>query len=235
MLPDPSSTRRRLVMIAAAGAVLVVLIGVGLYGLTVGAPATPPPAAQSTTDPDTRPPPTAPPSSAATTAAPPGDTLPALPHTDDPIVYARAVAEILLAWDTMSALAPGDHAQQVLEDADPAGLETPVLAADVANYLPTIETWQQLRGQRTVQSVTIHTVYIPASWDGIATSPAAEQQLRKGTVAVTIEATRHRAGVWLDEAVKADHPTAFTVFLACPPAFDRCHTLRLSRLDEPLP
>lgn len=168
------------------------------------------------------------------TAPPSGDALPALPHTGDPVVYARAVAEILLAWDTMAVLTPADHAQRILDDADPAGLETPALASDVAGYLPTYATWQQLRHHQTSQSVTINDANVPASWNNIVTSPAGERHLRAGTVAVTIEATRHRAGVWLDQPVAADHPTAFTVFLACPPAFDRCHTLRLSRLGEPL-
>ena len=202
MLSDPSA-RRRLVVIGAVGAVLVVLIGVGALRAgrrrTRDTPVQRRPRRRRYQLHLQR--------AAAVTcghhdAPPPGDALPALPHTDDPVVYARAVAEILLAWDTMSALAPDDHAQHVLEDADPAGLETPALAADLANYLPTIEAWQQLRHHQTVQSVTIHAAYIPASWDDIATSPAAEQQLREGTVAVTIEATRHRAGVWLGEPAK---------------------------------
>jgi hypothetical protein len=234
MLPDPS-TGRRLLLVVGAGLVLVVLIGVGAYGLFTGPPAAPAPS--SAPDPDagtSSRPATAPPSPVATTTAPPGDGLPALPHTDDPVLYARAVAQVLLSWDTMSALAPDDHAGRVLEDADPAGRETPGLAADVANYLPNLEVWQQLRRHATVQSVTIDAAYVPDAWDGIAASPSAEH-LRPGTVAVTVEATRHRTGVWFDEAAEADHPVAFTVFLACPPAFDRCHTLRLSRLGEPLP
>lgn len=235
MLPDPSS-RRRAVLAVSVGVMLVVLIAVGSYGLLVGPPE--PPSTSPPGEPDSgvatgsRPATASP--SPATTTAPPGDRLPALPSTDDPLAYAQAVAEVLLAWDTMSALTPDDHARHVLADADPAGLETPALTADVANYLPTLEVWQQLRDQQTVQAVTIDGAYIPDSWDDIAASPGADH-LRPGTMAVTIEATRHRAGVWLDEPATADHPVAFTVFVACRPAFERCHTLRLSRPDEPLP
>src|SRR5680860_259466 len=123
----------------------------------------------------------------------------------------------------MSGLTPDDHARHVLDDADPAGRETPALAGDVANYPPTLEVWQQLRQHATAQAVTISDAYIPEIWDDIATSTGAEH-LRPGTIAVTIEATRHRTGVWFDEPAEADHPTVFTVFLACQPAFGRCHT-----------
>ncbi len=232
MLSDPSN-RRRLVLVVGVGIVLVVLIGVGAYGLLTGPPATP--AASFEPDPGTGTsarPATAPPTPATTAA--PGDSLPALAHTNDPVLYAQAVAQMLLAWDTMSALTPDDHAGRVLDDADPAGRETPALAADVANYLPNLEVWQQLRHHATVQSVTIDDVYVPDTWNDIAASPGA-QQLRPGTVAVTVEATRHRTGMWFGEPATADHPVTFTVFLACRPAFDRCHSLRLSRPGEPLP
>ena len=48
------------------------------------------------------------------------------------------------------------------------------------------------------------------------------------------EQVRHRAGVWQGEAVASEHGVTFTVFMVCGPSYDRCHLLRLSRLDEPL-
>jgi hypothetical protein len=233
-MPFDPSTRRRLVLVVSVGVVLVVLATVGIYGLTLGPPDAPPSSTADAADvdaaagshPETEPP--------AATAVPRGGDLPALPHTTDPVTYAQAVAEVLLAFDTMSALTPDDHARPVLDDADPAGRETPALAGDLANYLPTVEVWQQLRHHQTSQAVTIDAAYIPDTWEDI-TSSAGADHLRPGTVAVTIEATRHRAGVWQGEPATADHPIAFTVFLACQPAFERCHTLRLSRPDQPLP
>jgi len=59
-------------------------------------------------------------------------------------------------------------------------------------------------------------------------------QLAEGTVAYTIEGTRHRSGVWNDEPVESAHPVAFTVFIVCKPTYETCHLLRLSELDNPL-
>ena len=151
MLSDPSS-RRRLVLVVGVGIVLVELVGVAAYSLAVDPTETPSPLTETSTTAGTDPASAGGCLSPATTTAPPGDTLPSLPHTDDPALYARAVAETLLAWDTMSALTPDDHARHVLDDADPAGRETPALAGDVANYLPTLEVWQQLRHAVAVAS-----------------------------------------------------------------------------------
>jgi len=56
----------------------------------------------------------------------------------------------------------------------------------------------------------------------------------EGTIAYTVEGIRHREGVWYDDQVTSEHQVAFTIFLACEPAFDQCALLRLSILDQPL-
>ena len=43
--------------------------------------------------------------------------------------------------------------------------------------------------------------------------------LPKGATAVTIEGTRHRAGVWNGQPVTSEHPVAFTVFVVCAPTY----------------
>ena len=68
----------------------------------------------------------------------------ALPHTTDPIAYARAVATSLFDWDTSLGFLPTDYTAAVLADADPSGEETPGLIADVATYLPTVDQWLDL-------------------------------------------------------------------------------------------
>lgn len=155
-----------------------------------------------------------------------------LPNTTDPVAYTRAVATSLFDWDTTSGYLPTDYTAAVLADADPSGEETPGLLDDVATYLPTTEQWLNLGAMNVVQSIRIEKAYIPASW--VSAVAQAHGQLRPGTSAVTISGTRYRSGIWNGEPAESSSPVSFTVFVACPPAFDRCHVLRLSQLDNPL-
>ena len=187
MLADPSP-RRRLLVVVVAGAVAA-LVGVGGYGLIVGPPQpAPSPAGSSPARVGGRP-------SPPKTPTPSQQGLPELPHTSDAVVYARAAAAALFTWDTMSGLTAADYARPVIADADPSGDETPGMVADVAAYLPTASVWQQLRRYATTQSLTVHSAFVPDSWEHIAAAAAASQ-LRSGTVAVTVAATRQRTGVW---------------------------------------
>lgn len=222
MRSERVARRRVLIAVTAVTAACIVALlrlGVAGYGLTSSPPRS---AVRHDAIAVTEKP--APATELATTSAAAG-----LPSTDDPVRYARAVTVALLTWDTATGLDVADHGWPVIADADPSGLETPSLAGDVARYLPDPQVWQQLRGYATAQTVTIQAAFVPDSWDAIA---ATAQGLRDGTVAVTVEATRHRAGVWQGQPATSDHPLAFTVFLGCPPAFHRCHTLRLSAPDR---
>lgn len=156
----------------------------------------------------------------------------ALPHTNDPITYSRAVASSLFDWDTSLGFLPTDYTAAVLADADPSGEETPGLIADVATYLPTIDQWLDLGAMEVRQTLEIDDAYVPESWT--AAVQQAHGHLRPGTTAVTITGTRHRSGVWNGESAESSHPVAFTVFVACEPSFDRCQVLRLSQVDNPL-
>lgn len=207
-----------LIVAAAVGAALV---GFGIYGLA-HEPASPAPASAS--HPTGR--------AAAKPARAPAARVPTLPKTADPVKYARAVARTLMTWNTMSVLAPRDYVTTLVADADPTGYETPGLVTDLASYLPSEATWRQLRTYRTTQSVTIQSAAIPTSWPDIVA--ASGSQLEKGTVAVTIRGTRYRAGAWDGQEQHADHQVVFTVFLRCAPAYNRCHLLRLSQLNNPL-
>lgn len=216
-------TRRQLLLIVV-GVLALATLAVGIYGL-VRQPAPEPPAG----------------SDAALVASEPGDVAirestavedRSLPHTSDPIEYARAVAASLFDWDTTSGLLPTDYSAAVLAEADPSGEETPGLLTDVATYLPTVEQWLDLTTMEVTQSLSIDEAVIPESWASALVQ--ARGELRPGTTAVTITGTRHREGTWEGESAESSYPVAFTVFVACPPAFERCHVLRLSQLDNPL-
>ncbi len=219
--------RRRVIIAAIAGAVvLLVLVGVGLYGLLAG------PDPDRGDDAPAQPGnPTSPPTPSQAPATTPGE-LPTLPATADPDAYARAVAMAVFTWDTADRFSPLDYASVVLAGADPSGEESAGLAADLALYLPTTQVWRQLTDYATSQTLTIDRTFVPDSWAGAVESSGG--RIVPGTVAVTIEGIRHRSGVWNDNPVVSEHPVAFTVFVVCPPAYETCHVLRLSELDNPL-
>lgn len=229
MSPAPTDTRnrRRLVALLAAGIVLLLLAGVGVYGLLTG------PRNSTATDPDPEPSSatTAPPTSAPSPPQPP--QVQAVPRSADPETFAQGVASTLFAWDTASGLWPLDYTSAILAVGDPSGDEQAGLASDLAVYLPTRDAWIELRQYATRQHLTIEAAYVPDAW-GDAVAQAQPVQLAAGTAAVTIEGTRHRAGVWNGQPVTSEHPVAFTVFVVCAPTYPTCHLLRLSQLDNPL-
>lgn len=222
-LADDRRRRRLIITLTATGLVVLVLAGIGIYGLVARPDQTPAPTSTSSAP--------APPVPSPT-GQPTVDALPDLPETDDPEEYAEAVAHALFDWDTFTLYTPADHRAVLVDDADPSGTETPGLVTDLDGYFPSTQTWRDLAEYRTRQSITIDELFVPEQWDEAVA--AANGQIADGTIAYTIEGTRHREGVWYDDPVTSDHPVAFTVFVACEPAFDRCHLLRLSQLDNPL-
>lgn len=221
-----SHARRRIVVLIAATAVLLLLAGLGVYGLARA----PHPATVSDPPTATIGPPAFPTASPDSTGTPAPPTVTA---SDDPETFARKVAQALFTWDTASGFMPLDYTAAVLEVADPTGEEQAGLASDIAAYLPSREAWLQLRQYATAQTLTVSDIRIPEAWDE-ALAQAQPGQLMPGTVAVTIEGTRHRTGIWEGEPVESEHQVAFTVFLVCGPTYDTCHLLRLSQLDNPL-
>jgi hypothetical protein len=219
-----SNLTGRQIMLLLGCALALTTAAVGIYGLVRGPGA---PSSDSSAVSHTK-------VEAGTDPAAPVVTMEdrSLPHTTDPVAYARAVAVLLFDWDTTAGFLPTDYTSAVLADADPSGEETPGLLTDVATYLPTVEQWLDLGAMRVEQTIEIDEVYVPDSW-----ADAVEQahgHLRPGTTAVTITGTRHRTGVWNGEVAESSYPVSFTVFVACRPSFERCHVLRLSELDNPL-
>ncbi|MBF4561238.1 hypothetical protein ITJ38_05610 [Agreia pratensis] len=227
---DPTDRRRRAALIAAiaGGLVLLILVGVGIFGLLRG--------------PDT----SAPSPSTTTTTPTPAITGGIGPRPivalDEPKESAAAVADATFTWDTTSGYSPSDYAQELADVT--ASIEADAAATDVRAYLPTPAAWAQLRTHQTRQWLTIDTISIPDAW-GTAVAQAAPGQIPDGAVAYTITGTRHRDGIWNTEPVTTAHPVAFTVFLTCaaersavpPPGTgitETCQLLRLSQLDNPL-
>lgn len=221
--PDPRSRGRFYAGIAAATALLI-LAGIGVYGLAAGRTQTSGsrPSAAS-------PSPTGTSASASLSAS----TPPTVAGSRDPDVFARNLATTLFTWDTATGLFPLDYTAAILAVGDPSGVEQAGLASDVANYLPSREQWIELRKHATRQSLTIKRTYLPDGW-AQAVKQAAPGQIPSGATAITIEGTRHRSGDWDGRPVGEDFPVSFTVFLACQPGADSCHALRLSQLDNPL-
>lgn len=218
-----SSKPRRILIAALAGTLaLLVLAGIGVYGLIRGPHTTAP-----GTD-DTHP-------TATPTLRPP--TTQAVPHpireTTRPELFAHDVATALFTWDTASGYQSSEYAQVIVDVGDPSGVETAGLAADVRAYLPSPEQWAQLRTHQTSQWLTIDDLFIPGAW-AEAEAQAAPGQLLPGTTAFTVTGIRHRAGHWGEHPVETERPVAFTMFITCQPTFDHCRLLRLSRVDAPL-
>lgn len=220
MNPKDASRSRRLVILVAAATVVLLLVGVGVYGLITG-PRTPDPPATTT------------PLQASPDPVPAPVELAPIRETDDPEQFARAVAGTLFTWDTASGLMPLDYTSVLLDVADPTGEEQAGLASDMTGYYPAREAWLELRKYATTQHLEITDAYVPEAWE-TAEAQAQARQLLPGTTAYTIEGIRHRTGIWNDEPVTSEHQVGFTIFLTCPPNGDPCYLLRLSILDQPL-
>ncbi|WP_019482635.1 hypothetical protein [Arthrobacter sp. TB 23] len=225
-LPEPRS-RHRLIAVLAVLVTVLVLAGIGVYGLITGPPTT----NESGSD-GSRPP-----GLVLTSPSHPVPTatqrLPTVRASDDPETFARNIATALFAWDTASGFMPLDYTSVILAVGDPSGAEQAGVASDIATYLPNREAWTELRHYATAQHLTIDEMFVPDVWD-TAVDQAQPGQLAEGTIAYTIKGTRHRTGIWNGEDVTSEHPVAFTVFIVCAPTYDTCHLLRLSQLDNPL-
>jgi len=225
----PSLPRRVIVVLTVVGVVVLATIGVGIYGLVRGPAQSATPARYESTS-------TGASGSTGNSSGPGGATSgpdPAtLPKTDNPVTYAEAVAAALFDWSTVSGYAPSDYTAPVLADGDPSGDEIAGLIGDVASYEPATAQWTQLATMRVAQHLTISSAVVPSLWPQALAE--AHGQLRPGTTAITITGVRHRTGVWYGQPASTSEPVSFTIFEACSPSWPVCHTLRLSRLNDPL-
>lgn len=216
--PGRQSSRFQITLIAG-GLLLMVLVGIGIYGLLRG------PASDTDTRTDSS-------TSETSEPEPERDLAPSrLPAVSDGERFARAVAVRLFAWDTRLGHGTAEYMQPLIDIADPA--EAPGLAADLRSYYPDDTAWRVLQGYSTRQWLELDTAAVPETWARI-TEDARPGTLPPGAVAYTITGTRHRAGSWEGQDVSDARPVSFTIFAACPTG-DSCRLLRLSAVDTPMP
>lgn len=211
--PDALRRRRLLILGGLAALILLTLVGVGIFGLLRGPSepaATPTPVAGE-------------PTRRAFAPA-------VLPETRDAEVFAEVAARHLFTWDAGLEHGPADYQQPLVDAGHPD--EVIALATDLRGYYPDAGTWGELRQMQTRQWLTITSIGIPAGWE-TAQAQARSGQLPEGTVAYTIDGTRHRTGTWGTELVAYEAPVSFTIFIACPHEGE-CLLLRLSAVDQPL-
>lgn len=207
--------RRLLVVLMSVAILLLMLAGVGIYGLVRGPSPTADAAGATPTVPST-----------ADPVATPRLILP----TADGSAFARKVAESLFTWDTRAGLGAGAWGQAVVDVADPDAATA--VASNVRGYFPSPPVWEHLRNYGTRQWLTVTSINVPNAWS-TAIEQAAPGQLPPGAIAYTVTGMRNRAGVFDDRSVRSQRSVSFTVFLECPPN-DHCLLLRLSIVDEPL-
>lgn len=144
---------------------------------------------------------------------------------------AHALAARAFDWDSGSQ-SRQDVIRRVVAVADPSGVETPGLLADLDDYLPDADVWRQLAVYRTRQTLTGIKLTVPRSW-----ATTVHARLGAGTAAFTVLATRTRSGVVSSRRVTSSDRVEFTMFLRCPPSRSggEYRLLRLSQLGHPLP
>ncbi len=228
MSPAPTDPkRRRLVALIAAGIVLLLLAGVGIYGLLTG------PRNSTSTDPDPEPGPvtTAPPTVAPSTPAHRGFQrfrVPPIrrrsPKVSRPRCSPGTPPRGCGRWTT-----PRRSSRSVT----PAGTSKPGSPPTWPRTCRTGTPGSSCGSTPPASTSPSTAAFVPDAWAD-AVEQAQPGQLAAGTTAVTIEGTRHRAGVWNGQPVTSEHPVAFTVFVVCAPTYPTCHLLRLSQLDNPL-
>jgi len=229
-VPIISLPRRLIAVLAVVGVVVLATISVGVYGLVRGPghTATSRPGSTGTGTPGS----TSSGIAGSSGSAVSGPVPATLPKTDNPVIYAEAVAAALFDWSTTTGYAPSDYSAPVLADADPSGEEIAGLIGDVASYEPTTDQWTQLATMKVIEHLTITSAKVPSLWPEALAQ--ARGQLRPGTTAITITGTLHRTGVWYGQPASTTDPVSFTIFEACSPSWPDCHTLRLSQLNDPL-
>lgn len=163
----------------------------------------------------------------------PAPTVPSAGQSD-PRRFAIEAAELVFEWDTSTSTNTDGYFARLVAIADPGGVESDGLVADLTTYLPSHAAWLHLREYETRQHLEITSAKVPSTWEETARE-GEDFGLERGTTAYTITGIRHRTGTWNGDRVASRHRVSFTVFIICGPRYPTCYLLRLSRIDHPLP
>lgn len=153
--------------------------------------------------------------------------------TADPATFAVSVANILFVWDTTESTPLNEYKGRLLAIADPSGEESAGLATDLTTYLPSPESWEDLKTYETRQWIDINSYEIPDDWTSAA-NDSDSPDIARGTTAYTITGLRRRSGIWQGKTAQTVDEVSFTIFMTCKPTYDTCRLLRLSQLNNPL-
>jgi hypothetical protein len=152
-----------------------------------------------------------------------GTRLPPLPNTDNPDVYAEAVARVLFGMDHANH-GPADYeaffADALWDEIVPDDRER--IMATIARRIPTVDMWEQMRSVEQASEFTVELVWEPRS----ARNHRARGDWPGGwemrTVSGTQTETWHAPG---EQAQSSTRPVAVTVAMACPPAASPCRLI----------
>lgn len=153
--------------------------------------------------------------------------------TADPEAFAISVAQVLFSWDTTESTPLNEYTGRLLAVADPSGEESAGLATDLTTYLPSPESWEDLKTYETRQWIDINSYEVPDGWTS-AEDTSESADLAAGTTAYTIVGLRRRSGIWRGETAQTVDEVTFTIFMTCKPTYETCRLLRLSQLNNPL-
>jgi hypothetical protein len=150
----------------------------------------------------------------------PAASLPSLPDTDDPDVYATAVAEVLFGMDYANH-APDDYEaffEAALWDEIVPDSRTRIMTT-ISRRIPTVDMWEQMRSIDQTSEFEVELVWEPRTgrdhreagdWpDGVVTRNVS------GTQTETWQAPE-------EEEQGSARPVAVTIAMACPPATSSC-------------
>lgn len=150
----------------------------------------------------------------------PVSALPDLPVTDDPDIYAEAIAQVLFGMDSVG------YEPQDYEDLLAAAMWNELthdaragVAATMATRIPRADMWRQMRSVEQTSSFETELVWTPREQSGVDANTAVPD----GVVLRNVTGTQTET--WLDEngdQRTSSRPVTVTVLVVCPPAAMPC-------------